>query len=548
MTRPTFFVSWLPLLLLACTDDPVDDDTAGGDDDDTTPVVDPEVIDPDRMYADLSLLASDEYGGRAPATEGNEMALEYVEGVFDEYGLSPVGEEGTYRQHFPYEKWELTGDSALSLGGDALVEGQDYRPMTRSGGGEAAAELVFVGYGMTVPAFEPADYPDCPLPETGYDDYDGVDVDGAVVLVLRHGPGDDVNVEDGCPANAAAHQDEDLWTFGYKAANAALHGAAAVILVQDYRHDASLLDGDVGVYYYEPDLPVVTAHRDVVEGYVPTLAEWAEVIDATHVPQPQQTGVQVELSVSAEVVEHQVPNLLGAVEGTGDEIVVIGAHIDHLGTDPITGDIYNGGDDNASGTAVMMELARMLATFGQTPQRTVLFAAFNAEEDGLIGSCHYVGDPSYPHEDTVAAISVDMVGAGDGGGLSLFGALMEDYQWLAQLMDTAAQEQGLPYDTLANVPVMASDHVCFITQDITAVMAQTTGSHAHYHTPDDTPENNSPDNLAAAAHLMWAALEPLAMGTEEPYLEGEWDPLGAMAAPSDELPRQRRAGEPSVSR
>jgi Zn-dependent M28 family amino/carboxypeptidase len=220
------------------------------------------------------------------------------------------------------------------------------------------------------------------------------------------------------------------------------------------------------------------------------------------------------------------------VEGSGDEVVVIGAHIDHLGTDAITGEIYNGGDDNASGTVVMMELARLLATCGEVPERTVLFAAFNAEESGLIGSCFYVGEPSYPHEDTVAAISVDMVGAGDGGGLNLFGALMEEYLWLAQLMDAAAAEQGLPYDTFANVPVLASDHVCFITQEITAVMAQTTGPHEHYHTPDDTPANNSPDNLAAAAHLMWAALEPLAMGTEAPYLEGEYDPLGATAAPA----------------
>ncbi len=529
MTRLFLLLVTLPILLMACDDDPDDDDTAGDDD---TAAVDPEVVDPDRMYDDLSLLASDEYGGRAPATEGNEMALQYVEGVFEEYGLVPVGEDGTYRQYFPFEKWELTSASSLNLGGEELVEGDDFRPLTRSGGGEAAGELVFAGYGMTVPAYDPAEYPDCPLPETGYDDYEGVDVTGEVVLVLRHGPGDDIAVESGCPANEAAHQDEDLWTFGYKAANAALHGATAMILVQDYRHDASLLEGDVGIYYYEADLPVLTVRRDRVEEPLPDLADWAEAIDAAHVPQSRATGVDVALTVSAAVVEHQVPNLLGSVEGAGDEVVVIGAHIDHLGTDSITGEIYNGGDDNASGTVVMMELARLLATCGVQPERTVLFAAFNAEESGLVGSCFYVGEPSYPHEDTVAAISVDMVGAGDGGGLNLYGALVEDYLWLAQLMDAAAADQGLPYDTFANMPVLASDHVCFITQEITSVMAQTTGPHAYYHTPDDTPANNSPDNLAAAAHLMWAALEPLAMGTEAPYLEGEYDPLGAAAAPA----------------
>jgi len=506
--------------IVGCAEDPAIDD------DDTTEDFVPEVIDPDRMFDDMALLASDEWGGRAPATEGNDLAVDHVEALFADLGLVPAGEDGTYRQHFPYERWGLTGPSALALDGDDLIEGTEFRPLTRSGAGDAVGVVVFAGYGLTVPPFDPAEYPDCPVDPGGYDDYATVDASDAIVLTMRRGPGDDEAIPDECPIPAVAEDDGDLWDFGFKAANARDHGALGLLLVQDYTHAAGLIEGEVGAAYYDAEFPVLTVDRDVMEGYLPLLPDWAAAIDAAYEPQSALTAVEADLSVSAETAQHQVPNLLGAVEGSGDEIVVIGAHIDHLGTDPITGEIYNGADDNASGTAVMVELARMLTGSGLQPERTVLFAAWNAEEDGLIGSCYYVGEPSYPHEDTIAVVSVDMVGAGDGQGLNLYGALYEEYTWLAQLMDLAAAEQGLPYDTLANMPVLASDHVCFITQGPTAVMAQTTGSHPAYHTPDDDIDHVSADNLEAAARLMWAALVPLAMAAEDPYLEQEWDPLG----------------------
>lgn len=522
MTR-TLLPALLCWFLLAggCAEDPAIDD-----DDDTTDAFVPETIDPDRMFDDLTSLASDEYGGRAPATEGNDLAVDYVESIFADLGLVPVGEDGTYRQHFPYDRWDLTDPSTLALDGDGLVEGTEFRPLTRSGSGSATGAVVFAGYGLTVPPFDPAAYPDCPVDPGGYDDYAGLDPTGAVVLAMRRGPGNDEAIADECPIDGAALDDGDHWDFGYKAANARELGATGLLLVQNYAHSAALIEGEIGGQYYDADFPVLTVDRDVMEGYLPSLPDWADAIDDTYQPASATTELQADLSVSAETVVHLVPNLLGAVEGSGDEVVVIGAHIDHLGTDPITGEIYHGADDNGSGTTVMVELARMLVGSGLQPERTVLFAAFNAEEDGLIGSCYYVGDPSYAHEDTVAVISVDMVGAGDGQGLNLYGALYEDYTWLAQLMDLAAAEQGLPYDTWANMPVLASDHVCFITQGTTAVMAQTTGSHPVYHTPDDDIDHVSADNLEAAAELMWAALVPLTMATEGPYLDQEWDPLG----------------------
>jgi Zn-dependent M28 family amino/carboxypeptidase len=117
--------------------------------------------------------------------------------------------------------------------------------------------------------------------------------------------------------------------------------------------------------------------------------------------------------------------VIGVLPGTdqelSEEVVVIGAHVDHLGKDPVSGGIYYGADDNASGTAVVMELARAFVLGGHKTARTVVFAAWNAEELGLIGSCEHVENPSFPISQTVAAWSIDMVGAGDGSGLPFTG-------------------------------------------------------------------------------------------------------------------------------
>ncbi len=516
-------IRWLriaPLLLvtgawLACTEDPAAE----------PPIeIDPEVVDPDRIFDVVELLASDAYGGREPGTEGNDLAVQYVESVFEDLGLVAAGEDGGYRQHFPHFRWEQFSPSSMTVDGVALDDGIDFRALQHSGTGAASGAVVFAGYGLTVLPFDPVEFEDCPLDPAGYDDYADLDVTGAVVLLLRRGPANDGDVYDHCPAG----EDQDLliaWDLGFKVANAVDHGAAAVIVVEDYGHPSALVDGDVGASWYEANTPVVTVDRDLVEAALPELPDWAEAIDAALQPASATAGFEAAITLDVGVVEHAVANVLGAVEGSGDEVVVIGAHLDHLGTDPHTGEIYNGADDNASGTAVMLELARLLAGSGAEPERTVLFAGFNAEEDGLVGSCHYTGLPSYPHEDTLAMISVDMVGAGDATGVTLYGALVEDYTWLAQVMDLSAEERDLPYDVVASLPVLASDHVCFITRDITAVMAQTSGLHDNYHTPDDDIDNVTADDLGAGAHILWAALEPLAMATEQPFLDQEWDPL-----------------------
>jgi Zn-dependent M28 family amino/carboxypeptidase len=184
-----------------------------------------------------------------------------------------------------------------------------------------------------------------------------------------------------------------------------------------------------------------------------------------------------------------------------------------------------------------MELARAAALSDLDPARTLLFAAWNAEEVGLIGSCYYVYHPTLPVDRTIAMFSIDMVGAGSGQGVQLFGGNSVENNWLVDLLDARVEELGWGYRVVSREPLDASDHVCFFYEGVPAVLVETLGDHAFYHTPDDLPENTSPDNLAAAAYVMWAGLRPLAEGTETQYCTPPPPPVAPVSA---ELRLRRR--------
>ena len=496
----------LPLFGLFACREPVDES-----------VFVPEEIDSQRMYDVVAEIASHEYGGRLPASEGNELALDYIEAVFDEIGLAPVGDDKTFRQSFAYEQWQQLSPPQLTIGGDILNEPDDFVLMEYSGSGTSTAELVFVGYGLTIPPFSRDDFPDCPFDTSGYDDYGGMDVQDKIALVLRYAPAQDEDIADHCPDNGALNVTKALWKVGYKTANAQSHGASALLMANSYDGGPETFQPSAAVGY-DADFPAATVNRDLLEHYLPDLPTWADTIEVSYQPHSQTTGIEVHFSATTDVSDDPIDNLLGAVLGTdaevGDEVIVIGAHIDHLGIDPLNGDIYPGADDNASGTAVLLELARMMTGSAFEPKRTVLFAIFNAEEEGLLGSGYYVGHPSFPNQDIVAMFSVDMVGAGNGEGIELYGGLFEDYTWLADLMIAAVEEEELPHVVNPREPKLASDHLSFVVVGATALLVQTSGEHLQYHTPQDTPDTNTADDLEAAAKVLWATLIPLAEGTD----------------------------------
>ena len=483
-------------------------------------------LNPERVYDDIKVLASEKFAGRLPGTEGNAMAVELVQKRFESLGLVTPVKQVSYLQPFKFKQWSKTAPSVFSIADQSYVEETDFFTLAYSGSAKVTAELVFAGYGIVVPPFSRETYPDCILDPAGYDDYAGLDVKDKIVIVLRRTPNDDATIQASCPANPEADmgEPETLARFDYKARNAINHGALAVIFVQNYLNPPDLPEG-AGLSISNDEYPAaIFANRDLVDAKVPDLKTWAGAIDSALKPNGKPTGVTATVEVTSEIVITATENVIGVIPGSDpllkDETVVIGAHLDHLGTGT-GGEIYYGADDNASGLAVMMELAKALVESGKAPARTVVFAGWNGEEEGLLGSCYYViKDPLFPIEKIKAAFSVDMVGLGNGTGLYLYGATETDKSWIADLMAGAAAKKGLEYFVEPAEQSYASDHACFAQAGAAGVMAQslTWDDHWSYHTPGDTSDAISIDTLRASIELLWATIEPLAAGTEGSFI------------------------------
>lgn len=465
-----------------------------------------------RIWQVTRYLASDELGGRLSGTEGAFLTAEYIGEKFDVWGLEPAGDDGTYYQNFTFPLWYATAPLYLAPeAGPAYEYYTDYTILEYSGSVDTTAEVVFAGYGISVPAYDPADYPGCTAPTTGYDDYAGLDVTDKIVLVFRHGPQEDDNWHYYCP-NTVDNVAGGLWWFGYKSLNAYLHGARGMILVNDYNHDPEPGFATLEDFHYAPDIGGVWLHRALAEAFVPDLAERQDVMDTTLTPAGGPTGAVMNMTVTA-LYDPAAPgqNVLGVIPGTdpelGHEVVVVSAHYDHMGTG-LMGEIYAGADDDASGTAVMMEIAKVMASGRFAPKRTVLFAAWDAEEQGLIGSEYYVWeDPKYPVDETVAVLQLDMVGVGDRSGVNVYGG-----EELPEFFDQIAANAG-------EVLVMAeafsaannSDYAPFFNAGVPAVMLQTRGPHLYYHTPADTIATIDSYELEQAGRVAGATAYEFAM-------------------------------------
>jgi hypothetical protein len=481
------------------------------------------VPDPDRIYNDISVLASAAYQGRFTGTTGGNMAIEFVRKRFESLGLEAPQKLSSHLQPFPWKQWYMTGPSKFELDGRALVEGADYVVLRNSAGASFSSGVVFAGYGMTVPAYHRYEHPECPLNSAGYDDYEGIDAAGKIVVVLRGTPNDNDAINDGCPANITGSGGATgmLGWLDYKGMNAKLHGAIGMILVQNLKNPPGFAE-KIGFSEPGEDRPAAFfANRDSLAVQIPDLAGWAGKIDSELKPGAHETPLQATAEIKPTISLADTDNVIGVIPGTdpvlGGETVLIGAHFDHIGTNT-SGEIFFGADDNASGTSVMLELARAAVESGLKPARTIIFAGWNGEEEGLKGSCFYVNNnPLYPLESMKAAFSVDMVGAGNGTGLYLYGSKDWINAWIADLMAGAAHSKGLKHTVQVAAALNASDHACFARDYIPAVLALSLRypeDHLYYHTSRDTPDTINQDDLKSSVELMWAALVPLAEGNE----------------------------------
>jgi len=457
-------------------------------------------------------LASSELTGRGVDTPGIKLARDYIVGEFAKYGLRPGGDNAGYLQDFDVavgvavkKPSDLTLNSNLNL---ALND--EWTPLGFSANGNAEAPLVFAGYGISA-----KDY--------GYDDYAGVDVNGKVVVVLRYEPPPKNSKS---PFKTAPNYSSHA-TLRNKANNARDHGALAMILVDlNQRGDdqtelmttrGSLARGGtslIAVQVKARTLEKFLAGRGV------DLKTLKARIDREGKPSSMAIpNATVKLQVTLQEIRERTENVLGVLPGADPKLanqnIVIGAHYDHLGlghfgarNSSAAGKIHHGADDNASGIAVLLDLARRLSRLPSKPSRTIIFVAFSAEELGLFGSRHFV-ERTESIATTETMVNLDMVGRLRDNRLTVFGA--RSGVGLSDLITAGAANLGL--EIRHSDEVGRSDHVSFYNKKV-PVLHFSTGVHEDYHRPSDTWEKLNIEGMARISDLALLTVMYIANATE----------------------------------
>jgi Zn-dependent M28 family amino/carboxypeptidase len=407
------------------------------------------------IAAHMTVLASDEFGGRAPNSPGEVLTTDYIAAEFARLGLEP-GNGDSYFQGTPLVDITAAPSASLTFSGagesPTLAYADDFVTWTTrvvEQAEVAASDAVFVGYGIVAP-------------EYGWDDYAAVDVEGRTVVILVNDPGYATQNAELFGGNAMTYYGR--WT--YKFEEAARQGAAAALIVHQTAPAAYGWDTVRNSWtgpQFNLQSPDGNMGRVAIEGWLAESAtqqvfaaaglDFDELAAAAAMPDFQ--AVEMGLSVSAAVTNtlrfSDSRNVIGILRGSQapDEYFVYVAHWDHFGTDPeleAAGEdgIYNGALDNASGVAAMLELVDAFAGRPEPPLRSIVFVAVTAEEQGLLGSRHYAENPVYPLEQTVAGLNMD--------GLSSFGPTSElvvvgyGMSELDGLMEAAAEAQGRRVD------------------------------------------------------------------------------------------------------
>jgi aminopeptidase YwaD len=434
-------------------------------------------------------LTAPEMEGRRSGTPGGDLAARRIADWLAAAGLRPGGDQGSYLQPFVLETLSRPGPaSSLELLGPTprrLETGREWIAHGGSRAGEISGDIVFVGYGAEIP-------------DAKYDDYAGVDVRGKIALAL-----------DGAPPHLQSARVSRL----DKLIAAQQRGAAALLIAGGELPSPDKTSVEVGLVSgaltrEAADAVLTPAGR--------TTAEATNALSAARGPAPFATGTRAHLRVEKVVHEVRAANVIGVLPGTEpalvSEAVVIGAHYDHLGRSD--GVVYPGADDNASGTAVVLGLARAFAAAGGS-SRTLVFALFGAEELGLIGSRHYVNRPIVPLERTVAMVNFDMVSRLQGRALNVGGA--DSGSRLRALVSDAAQLEGVTLDVHGS-PHGPSDHSRFYAAGV-PVLFFYTGGHSDYHTPSDTADKIDAAGMARVAAVGARVVERLASDARPLYAQ-----------------------------
>jgi Zn-dependent M28 family amino/carboxypeptidase len=445
-------------------------------------------VDPAAYLTHVRYLASDPLKGRATGSPELEKAAKYIQDQFASFGVKPIPGSG-YQQEFQASIGaRLNGGNRLqaTLNGKTttLTANRGFIPFSFSATGNGGpAEVVFAGYGIT-------------STEHHYDDYAGLDVNDKYVLLLRHEP------QENDPRSTFSGRDTTQHaTFANKAVNAKLHGAKGVILINDTlnhpgERDALAAFGAVngpsnaGIFFVQVNAATAESWIKASGKDLPAIMD---AIDKELKPQSFALK-NLKTSMSVDIVHESKPvhNVIGYLPGKTDEYVIVGAHYDHLGrgdehslAPALLGQIHHGADDNASGTAGVIELARWFSKQPQQ-QRGILFMTFAGEELGLLGSAYYASHPLLPLEKAVAMLNMDMIGRiREDGKIYVNGT--GTGSTLDALVTKVKVPASLKLDLSESTGYGGSDHISFASKQVPVIFFFS-GLHGDYHKPSDTAD------------------------------------------------------------
>jgi aminopeptidase YwaD len=491
---------------------------------------------PKTIHKEIAYLASDELRGRGSGEPGNEKAAQYIAAEFARCGLRPLGtskerdpnarpDGSGYYQPFRFRAGHVVGKgSQLTLNFRKLANvngqvsqvlwtsGAILEPSSVSAGGKVTGPVVFVGYGIRAP-------------QANHDDFAGVDVKGKVVLMWA-----------GSPANDPHSPLAELADIRRKTLNARELGAVAVLVIVPNETPFGVTTRNSSESA-DAGLPVLRIKQGAVYGsfLAPEKVKGLQKDADAGKNVSFATGDSASVVADVKPVEKVTANVIGMIEGSDPmlkpEVVVIGAHLDHLGmggpgslAKSSAPAIHHGADDNASGAAGVLALARyfgrtpegktvkLAAQLRQRPRRSLVLMCFSGEELGLLGSAYYVAHPIVPLEKTVAMINMDMVGR------------LRDNKLVAIGSGTAKEWDGL-LDTLNRTAGFtlsrsmdgfgASDQQSFYNKNI-PVLFFFTGSHPQYHTPEDTIDLINAPGEAKVLKMVAECAERIADSPDRP--------------------------------
>jgi hypothetical protein len=483
-------------------------------------------ITPQEMRDHVYYLASDRMQGRDTPSPELDSCAAYIAREFASCGLRPAGPGGTYFQTFNLLKTRLSEPNAVTLIANGTEKSyrlkNDFVPLHVTANLRLEkTPVVFAGYGITAPEYK-------------YDDYRNIDASGKVVFIFTGEP----QAKDSASVFSGASP-TDYSKLHMKVENALDHGAVGIIVVttpnRRFRRPPNswpslmrnapanavplTVESKTG-----SEIVAVQAGRaladDLLTGSGRTLEELYNTIDASLTPQSmnlENVLVSMETNLAATIQTTQ--NVAGLWEGSDpelkNELVIIGGHYDHVGVS--NGEIYNGADDNASGTTGVLEVAEAFAQSPERPRRSILFMAFAGEEKGLFGSRYYTANPLFPLEGTVTMLNMDMISRNDTNQIAIVAS--KSSTDLNAINEACNKKVGLTLLYDSDRFFTNSDHYPFYRKKI-PVLFYFSKPTPDLHKPTDDPDKIIPEKMAIVGRLVFSTAWTVANRTERPLFTG----------------------------